>query len=217
MTPPRKFLVSDAIVLVAATAVGLAVVKPYYAAMTPLRWTPPFPFGARFLGWIEVIWVCLVLASPFVMAWTLGILGLRLRRPRAPWRRLVRQPGLVAGLMAALVLVLRLPGFVTMCLRVMGQPNLGLRNVTSIGGGGIGRSGGAFMGLPPGYLWFDADHFLNTMAMIGVAVESSWVLLLVSGRWRPERSWIDRAGQVLGWFWIAILPLTGWWDFHVRF
>jgi hypothetical protein len=216
MATPRKFLLSDAIVLVAATALGLAVVKPYYAAMTPLRWIPPFSFSSRFLGWIEVIWVCLVLASPFAMVWTLAILGLTVGRPRAPWRRLVRQPGLVAGLMAALVLGVRLPGFATMCARVMGQPNLGVRNVTGVGGEGIGRGGGAFMGLPSGYLWFDADHFLNTMAMIGVAVGSGWMLLLVSGRWRPERSWIDRAGRVLGWFWIAILPLTGWWDFHVR-
>src|SRR5262249_5094811 len=72
-------------------------------------------------------------------------------------------------------------------------------------------------GAAPGYLWFDADHFLNTMAMIGVSVGSSWVLLPVSGRWRPEPTWIARAGRVLGWFWIAILPLTTWWDFHVRF
>jgi hypothetical protein len=73
------------------------------------------------------------------------------------------------------------------------------------------------MGVRPGYLWFDTDHFLNTMAMIGVAVASSWLLLLVSGRWRPEPSWIDRSGRVLGWIWIAILPLTCWLDFHVRF
>jgi hypothetical protein len=216
MPTPRKFLLSDAIVLVAATAVGLDLVKPFSAAMTPVRWTPPFPFGSRFLGWIEGVWVGLVLASHFAVAWTLAILGLRLRRPRAPWRRLVRQPGLVAGLMVASVLVLRLLGFATMCVRVLGQSNL--RNVTSLGGGGIGRAGGgAFMGLPEGYLWFDFDHFLNTMAMIGVAVGSGWVLLLVSGRWRAEPSWIDRAGRVLGWFWIAIFPLTGWWDFHVRF
>ena len=185
--------------------------------MTPLRWAPPFPFATRFIGWIEGVWGCLVLASPFAAAWTLAILGLRLRRPRARWSRLVRQPGLVAGLMAAFVLVVRLPGFATMCARVLGQPNLAVRNVTGIGGGGVGRGGGCFMGLPPGYLWFDTDHFLNTMAMIGVAVGSSWILLLVSGRWRPEPSWIDRAGRVLGWFWIAILPLTCWWDFHVRF
>jgi hypothetical protein len=217
MTTPRRFLLSDAIVLVSATAVGLAVVKPYYAAMTPLRWTPPFPFATRFIGWIEGVWVCLILASPFAAAWTLAVLGLALRRPRARWSRLVRQPGLVAGLMAAFVLVVRLPGFATMCVRVVGNSNLAVRNVTSIGGGGIGRGGGCFTGLPPGYLWFDADHFLNTMAMIGVAVGSSWILLLLSGRWRAERSWNDRVGRVLGWFWIAILPFTCWWDFHVRF
>jgi len=73
------------------------------------------------------------------------------------------------------------------------------------------------VGGAPGWLAFDMDHFVNTMAMIGVAVASSWVLLLVSRQWRPERSWIDRAGRALGWFWIAILPLTCWWDFHVRF
>ena len=54
----------------------------------------------------------------------LTILGLRLRRPRDRWRRLVRQPGFVAGLMAALVLALRLIGFATMCVRVVGQPSL---------------------------------------------------------------------------------------------
>jgi hypothetical protein len=55
------------------------------------------------------------------------------------------------------------------------------------------------------------------MAMIGAAIASSWMLLLVSGRWCPERGWIDRAGRWLGWFWIATLPLTSWWDFFARF
>ena len=73
------------------------------------------------------------------------------------------------------------------------------------------------MGGNPGWLLFDTDHFLNTMGMIGAAVASSWMLLLVSGQWRPERSWVDRAGRALGWFWIAALPLTSWWDFHSRF
>ena len=73
------------------------------------------------------------------------------------------------------------------------------------------------MGGNPGWLLFDTDHFLNTMGMIGTAIAASWILLLVSGQWRPERSWIDRAGRVLGWFWIAALPLTSWWDFHARF
>ena len=211
MTNPRTFHVSDAIVLVAATAIGLAVFKPYFATMTPLSWTPPVTFAPRFTGWISGLWVCLVLASPFTTVWTLAILGLRLRQPRPRWNRLVRQPGLVAGLMAAFVLTARLAGFATMCVRVIGEPNLAVWNVQNTGGGGCR------MGWPRGYLLFDTDHFLNTLAMIGLSVASSWVVLLVSGRWRSERSWIDRSGRALGWFWIAILPLTCWWDFHLRF
>jgi len=211
MTTRRKFLLSDAIVLVAATAVGLAVFKPYVAALGPLRWTGPIGPATQFIGLIAGLWGCLIRAFPLVMAWTLAILGLRLRRPRARWSRLVRQPGLVAGLVAALVFAWRMAGFATMCARVIGDPGLAVFNVRFTGGIG------GFVAGPPGCLVFDMDHFVNTMAMIGVAVASSWVLLLVSRQWRPERSWVDRAGRALGWFWIAILPLTCWWDFHVRF
>ncbi len=31
----------------------------------------------------------------------------------------------------------------------------------------------------------------------------AWVCLWLSGRWAAEPSWIDRAGRVLGLFWIA--------------
>jgi hypothetical protein len=117
MTTGRSFLLSDAIVLVAATAVGFAVVRPYYSTMALLDWTPPIPQAAPFNGWIKGLWGCLVLAAPLVMAWTLAILSLRLRRPRDRWVRLVRRPGLVAGLMAALVLAWRLLGFASLCAR----------------------------------------------------------------------------------------------------
>ena len=209
MNTPRRFLLSDAIVLVAATAVGLFVFRPYYG-VTSLDRTPPEP-TAPFAGWIACVWNWLVLASPIVMAWTLAILGVRLRRPRPRMRRLLRQPGFVAGLMAAAVLTLRLCGFASMCVRLVGQPTLWIWSVRRTGGGG------AFRGLPPGNLYFEADHFLATMALVGVSVAGSWLFLLASGVWKPERGWIDRAGRVLGWFWIATLPVTGWWDFHLRF
>ncbi len=211
MTTPRKFLLSDVIVLVAATAIGLAVFKPYHDVLFPPRFIPFFPSGTPFTGWINGMWTCVILASPLPMAWTLAFLALRLRRPRVRWRRLIRQPGLVAGLSAAFVLVWRLSGFATMCARVIGEPNLAIWVVR------YREKGGSMAAWPPGWLLFDTDHFLNTMAMIGVAVASSWMLLLLSGQWHPERSWIDRAGRVLGCFWIAILPLTAWWDFHIRF
>jgi hypothetical protein len=76
---------------------------------------------------------------------------------------------------------------------------------------------GAWGRSPPRNLLFEGDHILDTMATIGVSIAASWFLLLITGRWRSERSWIDRAGRALGWYWIAILPLSDWWDFHARF
>jgi hypothetical protein len=32
---------------------------------------------------------------------------------------------------------------------------------------------------------------------------SAWFVLAVSGRWRPEPSWIDRSGRVLAIAWIV--------------
>ena len=117
----------------------------------------------------------------------------------------------VAGMAAAVVLVTRLCGFAIMYLRVFRKPLLYVWSVRRTGGGG------AFTGLPPGNLYFELDHFLGTMALAGTSVAASWIFLLASGAWRPERGWIDRAGRALGWFWIITLPLTGWWDFHLRF
>jgi hypothetical protein len=210
METPRGFTLSDAIVLVTATAAGFAVFKSYYA-FTYVYWGPPFGAAARLLGWINGLWSCLILASPFVMAWTLAILGLRLRRPRPRWRRLVRQPGFVAGSVAGLVLAFRLAGFATLRWRVGSDPGLALWSVRFIWPRGYIVAGN------PGYLAFDNDHFLGTMAMIGLAVAATWMLMILSGRWKPERSWVDRAGRLLGWLWIVTLPLTAWWDFHTRF
>lgn len=43
---------------------------------------------------------------------------------------------------------------------------------------------------------------------VGVSVLAAWGHLIVSGRWRPERSWIDRAGRLIGVAWLAIIPLV---------
>jgi hypothetical protein len=210
VTHPRKFLLSHALVLVAATAVGFFVARPYYA-VTTVDWTPPMPSASSFAGWVGGIWDCLVMVSPIVMAWTLAILALEFWPPRPRWRELVRQPGFVAGMTAAFVLLVRLCGFATMYARVFGREKLWIMSVPRTGGGG------ALPGWPPRNLLFETDHFLSTAALIGVSVAANWIVLRASGAWRSERGWIDRVGLVLGWFWIAILPLSAWWDFHMRF
>ena len=40
-------------------------------------------------------------------------------------------------------------------------------------------------------------------APCGWTVAAIWLVLVLSGRWRTERSWIDRLGRLLGVVWIA--------------
>jgi hypothetical protein len=43
---------------------------------------------------------------------------------------------------------------------------------------------------------------------VGFAILGGWVALVLSGRWRPEPSWIDRAGRIIGVTWIAAVVLS---------
>src|SRR5262245_60560959 len=102
---PRRFSIGDVLILIAGLAAGLALVRATSPELTPgqLRdaflsprggWTPWHAFGLTLeLGTIFLI--------PFVAAWTPACLLLQLSRPRPPWRRLRRQPGFVACLIAA--------------------------------------------------------------------------------------------------------------------
>jgi hypothetical protein len=211
MKSARAFHLSDPMVLVAVSALALGLFKAYHAAMSPLYWCPTIVPATRFTGWVNGLWGSLIRAFPIVMTWTLAILVLRFRRPLPRSARIVRQPGFVAALVALLALVWRSIGFATLYWRVGRDPGLGAWQPRHFQGLGC------FVGGNPGWMLLDMDHFLNTMAMIGAAVAASWLLLFVSGQWRPERSWIDRLGRVIGWYWIAIMPLTSWWDFHARF
>ena len=44
----------------------------------------------------------------------------------------------------------------------------------------------------------------------GPAVAAVWTVLALSGRWRPEGSWIDRLGRLLGATWILISLLAAY-------
>jgi hypothetical protein len=38
-------------------------------------------------------------------------------------------------------------------------------------------------------------------------------MLALGGRWRADPGWIDRAGRALGLFWVATIPMRGWYHF----
>jgi hypothetical protein len=64
-----------------------------------------------------------------------------------------------------------------------------------------------------GVMWrFEAGCWGVQMAAFsapcGWTVAAIWLLLALSGRWRPEPSWIDRLGRLLGVVWIACAILV---------
>ncbi|MGO9465028.1 MAG: hypothetical protein ACLQIB_12215 [Isosphaeraceae bacterium] len=102
----RKFTLLDAMILVAATAAGLALLRMLLAeGRFSLGAIFVGRFTSRVLGGIE--W-----AYPFLMMWTFALVILGLRPPRPPIRRLARQPGMAACSAASLILVVQLLGII---------------------------------------------------------------------------------------------------------
>ena len=124
----------------------------------------------------------------------LTVLALRLRSPRPPLRRLARQPGAVAcsGVVGQLIVhdILRYPAFI--------------KDWDSDFAGWLERWE---------WMLFHTDYF-NHQSCTAAVVPVLWLLLLAGGRWRPEPGWIDRAGRLVGWSWIAWL-VAGWSEFHL--
>lgn len=128
--------------------------------------------------WQSHAWARLLQASVWAaLPLTLALIPLRLRQPR-PWKRhLWRQPGWLAGIAVAVSLV----HFLT--LVILDEYFSGPRRSR----------------VPDGLLGTGALHIPLKSSC---SVAAIWIALVLSGRWRPEKSWIDRTGRLLGWYWI---------------
>lgn len=181
---PRRFSISDAAVMTAATAVGLAwyatadrdIVLAHLAA----AW-PGGPDARRVVTTLAVdAWFC----WPMAFVWSLAALALSLRSPRPRLTRLMRQPGFVASCSVAVVgLLLVLPVLVADAALDFASPLT-----------------------PWGHVTFDWE----TANAAGLAVAAGWVVSWLAGRWRPEPSWTDRMGRALGVYWVAMVPAYLW-------
>ena len=186
----RRISLLDVMILVAVTAVGLALLRfrisfadlpAFFATLT----TRP-PGGRSVGGTLLLASGLLELAIPCVLPWTLGLIAIRLIPPRPRLRRLVLQPGFIAcvaflgvGLLAYLIAV----------------ATLGIRGKLNPPRAGtlVGYHGGAtLLGVQQG----------------GWAVAVAWLILALSGHWRPEPSWLDRLGRTFGCFWLAAALLV---------
>jgi hypothetical protein len=191
--PERRFTLFDAMILVAATAVGLAIAR---------RWTGIAEVKRRLFlspedGLLQALAPLtqrIVLSWPVVAMWTLALVALRLRRPRPRGRRLFTPAGVVACLVAVVVMGLEFAHVVVIEAEdwlQFPQP----RHTAA--------------------RWYEFEfRTIHTTATtsIGFAVATAWVALALARRWRSERSWIDRAGRVVGCLWIVLLLLR----FHLH-
>ena len=179
----RRPRIGDAMILMVALAVGLAVARiplshigQWFALITPTRqpfwmdwWTEIAGRrgGFRFL----VFQGCVQLLYCFIVPLTPALMVARLRRPRPPLRRVAFQPGFVALSLTAII------GLIDVDLTFF-----------------------ALVAFPP----------MVEMVLPGAAVLASWMILVALGRWHPEAGWIDRSGRLVGAFWLAMIPWSIW-------
>jgi hypothetical protein len=91
VVPCRRLTLADALLLVAATAIGMALARWYATDVMS---------GGSFFDAPSLRTLVARLIEPLtlgVFAWTGAFLVIRLRRPRSSLRRLVRQPGMAAA------------------------------------------------------------------------------------------------------------------------
>jgi hypothetical protein len=190
--PHRTFTLGDVLILIAALAVGLAWMCDYQHGEQARESYPVpdyfprrhllTPFVGVYRAEVAAWWtVCLYhVVAPV----TLAVLVARFRKPRPRLRRIARQPGTVGCAAAVLAVIAELA-----------------RNCND-----------AIYSLQAGHPWYE----FNTLAYWdldgahpGLAVGAVWLLLAVSGCWKPERDWVDRAGIGLSLFWL-IVPTANW-------
>lgn len=178
----RRFTLADAMILIAATAVGLALTRLNLEVLKtgPAGRIRPI----RSIGELMEMLPQLAVASlPGAAMISLALGLIRLRRPRPSIRRIARQPGALACL-AAVASAVGLP--LLMYLACLAAP----RRV-------------------PGGDWPLVIVLILPM-QVGCSVAGAWLALAARRSWRPEPSWIDRAGRLLGLYWIALIPAGLW-------
>jgi hypothetical protein len=182
----RPFRLSDAILLVIAVAVGLW--------RNRVVWYSAFPWTKVKLHFS--VEYALILVMPLVAATTVAVVAMQMVKPRPSFRRLGRQPGAVACLVASAALLLIALWFAT--TMITGRALEFSQNVTRLSNGGVRASAGVLK-------FRDTGRWLNVYGdRVGFTVAGAWLYLSLAGLWRSEATWIDRLGRAMGWLWISL-------------
>ena len=168
----RPIGIADLMILIAATAAGLSFCREFDRRLTSLQWGPRSERRYR-----------VVATAPFLTSGSLAVLIVRARRPRPSRRRIVRQPGSLAAIVAIGLIALRMPILAATRFFLHGEPI-------------------------DGSWWITATRDLSSQ--VGLVIVTSWFALSAAGLWRAEPSWIDRAGRLVALGWITLFLALGW-------
>jgi hypothetical protein len=97
----RRFLITDAMALVGATAIGCAAIRD---------WAGPVFLNIGQTTFTGILSTATVYITTLTYFWSVAVLILGLQRPRPPLRRLCRQPGLAGCLSVVLTSLMMLLG-----------------------------------------------------------------------------------------------------------
>jgi hypothetical protein len=180
--PARKLALKDAMTLIAAAAIGLALIR--HSQSRFFAWEPPAQPGKIVYNTFYNIGKLLYGTVPilFALCATVVVAGLR-----GPWPRrqeFAFRPGLAACATALVAFA------VAAFLQLLGYAVLGMTRPIEV-----------FMAKAP-ELWSPEGiaalfQYAGEAAM--PAILTVWGLQRLSGMWQPIAEWPDRLGRALGW------------------
>jgi hypothetical protein len=209
---PRQFTLGDGLLVVAALAAGFAMVRqwnePHWCADPPHLGEFPRAAPSTARQVYHAVAVGGTWTIPFAMAFTLVILVARSFRPRPRFERITQEPGIIACAAAVVIMVIRplqeVPAFLLQYLTITSS-RIRLPSPPFIRWNGPPQPS---RGQVVQNMVLEAFPFY-TAPLVGIAVLVAWLVLLANGRFRPEPDWVDRAGRVLGVYWMALAVFTG--------
>ncbi len=182
----RPFRIADGMVLMAALFIALVWDRAggldalgFLFRLGSMFW-PPYSLWNLVFHTAEVV----LLLLPFLVVGSLSAFVLRFQRPRPALSQFLQKPGAVACAVATLAIV-----------------PTGLMVLATHFSSGRAASfawAGVLDDLKP-------ENLSVVASLIGLAILVAWIAMRATGQWKPEASWIDRFGRLIGWGWILMI------------
>jgi hypothetical protein len=205
----RRFGLADLLILIAAIGVATMSLRNLWQGLT-------IGPGARYWSVTPSRLILATTLSACATPMTFACLVFRFRRPRLTWRRVTIQPGTAALLTCLVIFAVEFMEVAAALIRPdvarLGTYEYGRTAIIHFGDSNqlvllrSPNSNGVIGSIEP--LACHGVLVATFARSCGPAVAAVWFVLALSGRWRPERSWIDRLGRLVGASWIVISILT---------